>query len=132
MCLPYSSVVPALMDFIRFSRGWVLPFCQGGAAFAFLLPCAGFGCAPAGLRHVRERGFWVPYGYSRCVPFFFQINPGCGSEGVFPWALLLTNLYMFLQVGFIWVVVYFAAAAYINTRLLKKVFAPYMEQEEEA
>ena len=50
---------------------------------------------------------------------------------VFPWALLLTNLYMFLQVGFIWVVVYFAAAAYINTRLLKKVFAPYMEPDEE-
>ena len=50
---------------------------------------------------------------------------------VLPWALLLTNLYMFLQVGFIWVVVYFAAAAYINTRLLKKVFAPYMEPEEE-
>ena len=49
---------------------------------------------------------------------------------VFPWALLLTNLYLFLQVGFIWVAVYFAAAAYINTRLLKKVFAPYMEPEE--
>ncbi len=43
---------------------------------------------------------------------------------VFPWALLLTNLYMFLQVGFIWVVVYFAAAAYINTRLLKKYLLP--------
>lgn len=53
LCLPYSSVVPALMDFIRFSRGWVLPFCQGGAAFAFLLPCAGSGCAPAVLRRVR-------------------------------------------------------------------------------
>ena len=51
---------------------------------------------------------------------------------VFPWALLLTNLPMFLQVGFIWIAIYFAAAAYINTRLLKKVFAPYMEQEEEA
>ena len=51
---------------------------------------------------------------------------------VLPWALLLTNLYLFLQVGFIWVAVYFAAAAYINTRLLKKVFAPYMEPEEEA
>lgn len=50
---------------------------------------------------------------------------------VFPWALLLTNPYLFLQAGFIWVVVYFAAAAYINTRLLKKVFAPYMEPEEE-
>ena len=50
---------------------------------------------------------------------------------VFPWALLLTNLYLFLQVGFMWVIIYFAAAAYINARLLKKVFAPYMEQEEE-
>ena len=35
LCLPYSSVVPALMDFIRFSRGWVLPFCQGGGGFCF-------------------------------------------------------------------------------------------------
>ena len=35
LCLPYSSVVPALMDFIRFSRGWVLPFCQGGVGFCF-------------------------------------------------------------------------------------------------
>lgn len=51
---------------------------------------------------------------------------------VFPWALLLTNLPMFLQVGFLWIAIYFAAAAYINARLLKKVFAPYMEQEEEA
>ena len=50
---------------------------------------------------------------------------------VFPWALLLTNLYMFLQGGFIWVVVYFAAADYINSRRLKKVFAPYMEPDEE-
>ena len=50
---------------------------------------------------------------------------------VFPWALLLTNLYLFLQVGFLWIAIYFAAAAYINTRLLKKVFAPYMGQEEE-
>ena len=50
---------------------------------------------------------------------------------VFPWALLLTNLYLFLQVGFMWVIIYFAAAAYINARLLKKIFAPYMEQEEE-
>lgn len=50
---------------------------------------------------------------------------------VLPWALLLTNLYLFLQVGFLWVAVYFAAAAYINACLLRKVFAPYMEQEEE-
>lgn len=43
---------------------------------------------------------------------------------VLPWALLLTNLYLFLQVGFIWVAVYFAAAAYINTRLLKRYSLP--------
>ena len=28
-------------------------FARVGAAFAFLLPCAGFGCAPAVLRRVR-------------------------------------------------------------------------------
>lgn len=50
---------------------------------------------------------------------------------VLPWALLLTNLYLFLRVGFLWVALYFAAAAYINACLLRKVFAPYMEQEEE-
>lgn len=50
---------------------------------------------------------------------------------VLPWALLLTNLYLFLQVGFLWVALYFAAAAYINACLLRKVFAPYMKQEEE-
>ena len=54
LCLPYSSVVPALMDFIRFSRGGgFYRFARVGAAFAFLLPCAGFGCAPAVLRRVR-------------------------------------------------------------------------------
>lgn len=42
---------------------------------------------------------------------------------------------LFLQCGFIWIVAWFAIAAYFDSLLLRKVFAPYMEQdgkEEEA
>lgn len=48
---------------------------------------------------------------------------------VFPFALLLIDLYLFLSVGFIWVFLYFSAAAYLNAKLLEKVFAPYREAE---
>lgn len=46
---------------------------------------------------------------------------------IFPFVLLLTDLYVFLQVAFLWVALYFAAGAYLNCVLLKKVFAPYRE-----
>ena len=42
----------------------------------------------------------------------------------FPWALLIVNVYAFMQLGFIWLAMYFAAAAYFNSRVLKKVFDP--------
>lgn len=45
---------------------------------------------------------------------------------VFPFALLLWNLYLFFQTGFIWISIYFSAAAYLNSQLLKKVFSPYL------
>ena len=45
---------------------------------------------------------------------------------VFPLALALVDLYLFLQMGFVWAFLYFSAAAYINALLLKKVFAPYL------
>ena len=45
---------------------------------------------------------------------------------VFPLALALADLYLFLQMGFVWAFLYFSAAAYINALLLKKVFAPYL------
>ncbi|MBO4915945.1 MAG: DUF624 domain-containing protein [Oscillospiraceae bacterium] len=48
---------------------------------------------------------------------------------VFPFALLFIDLYLFLSVGFIWVFLYFSASAYLNARLLEKVFAPYREAE---
>lgn len=40
----------------------------------------------------------------------------------FPWALLIVNFYAFMQLGFIWLALYFAAAAYFNSRVLKKIF----------
>ena len=40
----------------------------------------------------------------------------------FPWVLLIMNFYAFMQLGFIWLAMYFSAAAYFNSRVLKKVF----------
>lgn len=46
----------------------------------------------------------------------------------FPWALMFVNFYAFIQLSFLWLVLYFAAAAYFNSRVLKKVFDPLREQ----
>lgn len=48
----------------------------------------------------------------------------------FPFALLLLEPYLFFSTGFVWIAVYFSAAGYINSLLLKKVFAPYTADEE--
>lgn len=48
-----------------------------------------------------------------------------------PWVMLLTNIMAFFYAGLIWVGLYFSAAAYMNTLLLRGVFAPYLAQEEE-
>lgn len=47
----------------------------------------------------------------------------------FPLILFAVNMLFFFYAAFIWVVVYFSAAAYINTLLLRKVFAPYMPED---
>lgn len=49
---------------------------------------------------------------------------------LFPWGILTVNLYAFLQLGFLWVFLYFSAAAYFNSRVLLKVFKPYLEADE--
>lgn len=46
----------------------------------------------------------------------------------FPWALMLVNFYSFIQLSFLWLVLYFSAAAYFNSRVLKSVFDPLREQ----
>lgn len=45
----------------------------------------------------------------------------------FPWALMVLNLYAFIRLGFLWFSLYFAAAAYFNSRVLNKVLQPYWE-----
>lgn len=49
----------------------------------------------------------------------------------FPFVLLYLDFYGFLQLGFLWVVLYFSTTACINSILLKKVFAPYLPEPEE-
>ena len=46
----------------------------------------------------------------------------------FPWALMAMYFYAFIQLSFLWLALYFAAAAYFNSRVLKKVFDPLKEQ----
>lgn len=48
----------------------------------------------------------------------------------FPWALLLVNLYTFSKLACLWAFLYFSAAAYFNSRVLNKVFKPYLEKTE--
>ena len=55
-----------------------------------------------------------------------------GVLNVLPLGLLAVNLYAFMQSGMIWVFLYFSAAAYLNSRILNRVFAPYLTNEEEA
>lgn len=45
----------------------------------------------------------------------------------FPWALMVMNLYAFIQLSFLWFALYFAAAAYCNSRVLMHVFQPLKE-----
>lgn len=49
----------------------------------------------------------------------------------FPAVLLLTDLSLFLHTGFLWAALYFSAAAWLDSLLLKPVFAPYLNTEEE-
>lgn len=46
----------------------------------------------------------------------------------FPWILLAGNLYTFVKLGCLWLLMYFGAAAYMISRILNKVFKPYWEQ----
>ena len=48
----------------------------------------------------------------------------------FPFYLLFCDIYLFLQTGFIWIIVYFSGAAYIGSLILKPVFARFEPPEE--
>lgn len=50
---------------------------------------------------------------------------------IFPFFILWFDLMVFLEAGFLWVFLYFSAIAYFNSLILKKVFEPYRDTEEE-
>lgn len=47
-----------------------------------------------------------------------------------PAVLWITNYDLFMKVSFLWLALYFAAAAYMNAAILYPVFKPYMAQQE--
>lgn len=49
---------------------------------------------------------------------------------VFPWVLLVVSLYTFCKLGVLWFALYFAAAAYFNSRVLKKVVDDLIQRAE--
>ena len=49
-----------------------------------------------------------------------------------PWVLMAVYFYAFIQLSFLWVALYFAAAAYFNSRVLEKVFDPLRKQASSA
>ena len=72
-----------------------------------------------GIRGTLKNALFLSLGYLPRSLLIAAVN-------VFPTALALLDLYLFLQMGFLWVFLYFSAAAYLNSLLLKKVFAQYM------
>ena len=67
-----------------------------------------------------KNAFYLSIGYLPRSLIITAIN-------VFPFALLYLDPYLFFQTGMLWISLYFSAAAYVNSMLLKKVFAPYMQ-----
>lgn len=72
-----------------------------------------------GIRGTLKNALFLSLGYLPRSLLIAAVN-------VFPMALALLDLYLFLQMGFLWVFLYFSAAAYLSALLLKKVFARYM------
>lgn len=72
-----------------------------------------------GIRATLKNALFLSLGYLPRSLLIAVVN-------VFPLALALLDPYLFLQMGFLWVFLYFSAAAYLNSLLLKKVFARYL------
>lgn len=96
----------------------VLIFFTGGYAFPLLSQFEN------SLRQTLKNALILSLG---CLPRTLLIT----ALNLFPFALLYYDLYTFLSVGFLWVFLYFAAAAFLIAKLMEKVFAPYRSEEEE-
>ncbi len=48
---------------------------------------------------------------------------------VFPLIILVKSPVYFLKIGMFWLLLYFAAAAYVSAKLLRRAFAPFYPQE---
>lgn len=53
------------------------------------------------------------------------------AVNILPVALFLRMPLFFFGVSFLWILLYSSCVAYLNTKLFRKIFAPYMTEEEE-
>lgn len=53
------------------------------------------------------------------------------AMNAFPFAVFVYSNLLFFQTAFMWVFLYFSVAAYFSSLLLKRVFKPFMEPEEQ-
>ena len=74
-------------------------------------------------RTALKNAFFLSVGY---LPRFLLIS----AINILPLAMLLLDPYLFFQTGIVWILIYFSAGAYINSLILKKVFAPYLSEGE--
>ncbi len=71
-----------------------------------------------------KNGMFLGIGYFPRALLMAAVN-------IAPFAFLVLDFYRFLQLGFVWVALYFSCAAYVGTFLLKKIFAPYLSEEDD-
>lgn len=103
--------------FILFALLFVLAVLIGSCAFPLLSQFSN------DLRSTCKNALVLSIGY---LPRFILI----ALANLLPFLMLAVEPFLFFRIGFIWVALYFSAAAYLNSRLLKKVFAPYIPEEE--
>lgn len=115
----YAMVSPIRYAFILFALLFVLVLLISGYIFPLLSQFSN------GNHSTIRNALILSLGYLPRSVLIAVLN-------VFPFVLMLLDFYTFLQAGFIWVALYFSTAAYANTFLLKKVFAPYLTELEEA
>ncbi len=115
-CLFYVLPGPLHYCFVLFATMLLLVLLTG----SFVFPLLSRFESP--WKATLKNGMFLSIGYLPRALLITALN-------IAPFACMLLNFYLFLQLGFLWASIYFAFAAYINTLLLKKVFAPYLEEE---
>lgn len=115
-CIFYAMPGAAHYAFVLFAILFVLVFLISGYLFPLLSQFSNDS------RSTLRNAIILSLGYLPRSVLIAGLN-------LLPFLMMLLDFYSFLQIGFLWAALYFSAAAYANAFLLKRVFAPYMTEE---